>query len=105
MKTPFDILEVQESASDAEIKAAYLRMVRQYPPDRFPDRFKEIKQAYDAIKSLKDRLAFSLFNVPEPDLDALFMSALKKEKKRINAEVLLKIVLNQTYEEIKRIKF
>jgi len=105
MKTPFDILEVKESASDVEIKEAYLKMVRQYPPDRFPEEFKKIKQAYDAIKSLKDRLAFSLFNVPEPDLDALFMSALKKDKKRINAKVLIEIILKQTHEEIKKIKF
>lgn len=101
MQTPFEMLNIKESASDAEIKEAYLKLVRQYPPDRYPDNFKKIKQAYDTIKTLKDRLAYLLFNVPDPDPEALLLSVIHRAKSRINIDILLQFVLDLTIEEIK----
>ncbi|PIE00345.1 MAG: hypothetical protein CSA81_13835 [Acidobacteria bacterium] len=61
MKTPYEILDVDEKADDARIKKAYLAMVRQYPPERFPDDFQKLYEAYEQIKSEADRLAYKLF--------------------------------------------
>lgn len=33
MTTPYAILDVDEQATDADIKQAYLRKVKQFPPD------------------------------------------------------------------------
>lgn len=76
MKTPYQILEVQEDADDAGIKKAYLGMVRRYPPERFPDDFQRIYRAYEQIKTAEDRLSYRLFNctLPEPaDIAALLL--------------------------------
>lgn len=66
MKTPYEILEVTEGADDSLIKKAYLGMVRRYPPERFPDDFQRIYQAYELIKTEQDRLSYRLFHCALP---------------------------------------
>ena len=41
MRDPFTVLGVDENAGDAEIRRRYLALVRDFPPDRAPDRFRE----------------------------------------------------------------
>ena len=61
-KTPYEILELSPGASQEEIKAAYRRLAGKYHPDKVQHlgedfqklaetRFKEIQQAYDALRS------------------------------------------------------
>ena len=49
MRDPFTVLGVAEDADDAEIRRRYLALVRDFPPDRDPDRFREYRAAYDAL--------------------------------------------------------
>lgn len=44
--TLYAVLRVPESATDAEIKRAYVRLVRQFPPRDFPDEFQRVEEAY-----------------------------------------------------------
>ena len=67
MKTPFEILEVQESATDAEIKKAYLAMVKRYPPEQCSAQFQRIRRAYELISNAEKRIAHRLFHVEIPD--------------------------------------
>jgi DnaJ-class molecular chaperone len=103
MKTPFQILGIDESASDDRIKSAYLEMVRRYPPDRFPERFKEIKGAFEMINTMRKRLAYRLFHVSEPDIDALISSALGATEERIQRDALLEIISLLNQEKLKQI--
>lgn len=76
MKTPYEILEVAESADDARIKKAYLAMVRRFPPERFPEDFQRIYRAYELTKTEEDRLSYRLFHcaLPEPaDIAAVIL--------------------------------
>ncbi len=68
-KTPYEILEIPETASMAEIRKAYLKMVRRHPPEREPGAFKEIRTAYGRLKDSAERqkLDLSLFKT-ESDL-------------------------------------
>jgi len=66
MKTPYTVLGVSEH-DDAIIKKAYLKAVRQNPPDRNPERFREIRQAYEQIATHRDRLRYELFDTSIPD--------------------------------------
>ncbi len=43
------ILEVKPGATADEIRKAYLALVRQYPPDREPDKFRDIHAAYQML--------------------------------------------------------
>jgi DnaJ-class molecular chaperone len=77
MKTPYDILEVAEQATDSEIKQAYLQKVKQFPPDHYHEQFQQVHQAYETIKNLKCRTQYTLFTLPDADfnrlLDAVFI--------------------------------
>ena len=44
------VLEIEAEAGDEEIRAAYLRKVKQYPPDRSPREFERVRDAYDMLR-------------------------------------------------------
>lgn len=47
---PFLILGLPRDSGEAEVRARYLELVKQFPPERDPEKFREIRQAFDAIK-------------------------------------------------------
>lgn len=49
--SPYDVLGLTPQASADDIKAAYFALVRQHPPERDAVRFKEIRAAYDRLKT------------------------------------------------------
>jgi curved DNA-binding protein CbpA len=59
---PYLILRVRPSATDAEIRRAYLEAIRQFPPEREPERFQAVSHAYEQIRDEKSRLNYLLFN-------------------------------------------
>ncbi|MFA6233666.1 MAG: DnaJ domain-containing protein [Bacteroidota bacterium] len=60
-KNYYDILHVSETASEAEIKQAYRKLVKQFHPDKHPDdksaegKFKEVGEAYEVLKDPEKR--------------------------------------------------
>ncbi|MGH8550678.1 MAG: hypothetical protein ACRERU_19160 [Methylococcales bacterium] len=71
MINPFELLKVPESPCDAEIRAAYLARVREFPPERTPQQFQAIREAYDRIKTEKARIAYLYLDHPEIDAEAI----------------------------------
>ncbi|MEM7564612.1 MAG: molecular chaperone DnaJ [Pseudomonadota bacterium] len=63
----YEILEVDRSADDAEIKKAFRRLAMKNHPDRNPDdqeaeaRFKEAKEAFDVLSNQNKRAAYDQF--------------------------------------------
>ena len=57
---PFAVLDVAEDADDETIRRRYLALVRLHPPERDPERFGEIRTAFEAIRSWRDRLRIRL---------------------------------------------
>jgi len=62
-KTPYETLEVLETATFEEIRKAYVAKVRFHPPERDPEGFKKIQKAYSVLKDAVRRktLELSLF--------------------------------------------
>ena len=46
----YETLGLKPGASPEEIKKAYFRLVRKYTPEKAPEQFQKIRQAYEAIK-------------------------------------------------------
>ncbi len=57
---PFTTLGVGEDAGDAEIRSRYLALVREFPPDRDPDRFRAVRAAYELLSDERKRLEVKL---------------------------------------------
>jgi DnaJ-class molecular chaperone len=77
MPDPFTVLGVAEDAGDAEIRQRYLALVRAFPPERAPDRFREYRAAYDALIDERKRLATKLLHTNEAALSRLTAAALQ----------------------------
>jgi curved DNA-binding protein CbpA len=49
-KDPYQLLGIPLEAGDDEIRAAYLRKVKEYPPDRAPREFEKVRDAYELLR-------------------------------------------------------
>jgi curved DNA-binding protein CbpA len=50
-----EILGIRENAGDEEIRTAYLRKVKEHPPDRSPEEFECIRDAYETLRDPRRR--------------------------------------------------
>src|SRR5215813_1255808 len=63
----YEVLEVERSANDGELKAAFRKLAMKWHPDRNPGdkssehRFKEINEAYEILKDADKRAAYDRF--------------------------------------------
>ena len=70
---PIEVLGISQNATDEEIRAAYLLKVREYPPDRAPEQFERIRDAYETLRDPRRRVRHRLFSVdPTVPLVSLF---------------------------------
>jgi len=67
----FRVLGLSQGAGDGEIRERYVALVKEHPPDRDPEGFKEIQNAYERLKDLPARLEALLFEYDHtPDSQA-----------------------------------
>jgi curved DNA-binding protein CbpA len=71
-RDPRVVLAVGEGASDDEIRAAYLRKLKEFPPDRCPTEFEQVRDAYELLRDRRQRFRHLLFSVdPAAPLETL----------------------------------
>jgi curved DNA-binding protein CbpA len=69
---PRMILGVSLEAGDQEIRDAYLRKVKEFPPDRSPQEFERIRDAYELLRDPRRRTLHMLLSVdPHQPLESL----------------------------------
>jgi curved DNA-binding protein CbpA len=73
MSDPYEIFGLNSDAGENEIRQRYLELVREFPPDRAPDRFAAIHAAYDSLRNPAERLHAQIFRIESKDdsLDAI----------------------------------
>lgn len=57
---PAEVLGVPADATDEEIRAAYLLKVRECPPDRAPEAFERVRDAYEMLRDPRRRMRHRL---------------------------------------------
>ena len=93
----YKILEIKPTASEIEIKKAYLRLVKQYHPDRnkspnASDYFQKIQSAYEILINSTTRQEYQKMN---PSAQFSFVEILEKIiKENININELKKFGIN-----------
>jgi curved DNA-binding protein CbpA len=72
---PYRVLGIEQSAEDEQIRAAYLAKLKQFPPDRAPEEFEQVRDAYDLLRDRRRRARHTLFSInPEAPLESLLDS-------------------------------
>jgi len=81
MTDPREVLGVNQDAGEEEIRSAYLRRVKEHPPDRSPEEFERIRDAYDSLREPRRRMRDSLLSV-DPLLPFSSVIELKTRQRR-----------------------
>ncbi len=85
-RDPKNILGVSDDADEAEIRAAYLEKVKEYPPERSPEEFERIRDAYKILNDPRSRALIMLQSIdPEAPLVTLLDSQ-KKNRRFVGPE-------------------
>jgi len=63
---PYAVLGIERTNDEAAIKRAYFRLVREFPPEREPEKFQELRAAYDQVKTAETRAQTDLFLLQPP---------------------------------------
>ncbi len=72
MSDPFLTLGIDPDADDAAVEAAYRSAIKRNPPDREPAAFRAVREAYERVRTQRDRIAYRLFETEPPQpLDLL----------------------------------
>ena len=66
VRDPYGVLGLDRQAGEAEIKRAYFQLVRQFSPERAPEKFREIRTAYEQLRDPENRARLGLFLVQPP---------------------------------------
>jgi curved DNA-binding protein CbpA len=94
MANPYDILGATPADSDEAIRQHYLEAVRRFPPERHPEEFRRIREAYEQLKDADSRLAFLLFEPAQGEsLDELIEEEkCRTTRKRVGLGTLLSLL-------------
>ena len=65
-ENPYEVIGVPPTASEAEIRRAYFKLVREHPPERDPEPFKRIRAAYEILRDPARRAEWNLFVAVQP---------------------------------------
>ena len=53
MKNLYEVLNINKDSDEKEIKDRYMTLVRKYPPEKQPEKFAEIREAYEILSDSK----------------------------------------------------
>ena len=88
---PRQVLEIDGEAGDEEIRAAYLRKVKQYPPDRSPREFERVRDAYDMLRDPRRRTRSMLLAADPKQPLASLLDGLKPQRQFTGADAWLAV--------------
>ena len=89
---PRQILEVAAEAGDEEIRAAYLRKVKQYPPDRSPLEFEKVRDAYEQLRDPRRRTRLMLVAADPKQPLASLLEGLKPDRQFTGPDAWLAVL-------------
>lgn len=88
---PFQVLGLPPDAGETEVRSRYLELVKQFPPDREPQRFREIRAAYEAAK---DPLSIAKHLIAPPGEDFPKWSAVLQAQQRNPPRLTVKFLVS-----------
>ena len=94
MQDAYDVLGLPDDSDDATIRRRYLELVRQFTPEHHPQKFAEVRAAYERLKDLNTRLRHRLFEAGrheglEPLIEEL---TCRSPRRRVSLATLLSVL-------------
>ena len=91
MSDPYAILGLPPDSDDEAIRRRYLQLVREFSPERHPQKFAEIRQAYENLKDLNTRLQHRVFEAGKNEsIDAIIEElTCRMPRRRLSLKELL----------------
>lgn len=93
MRDSYAVLGISREADAETIRQRYLELVRQYPPEKSPQEFNEIRSAYDCVRDPVVHLQSRLFDTTTDHSLENLLSELQADvrSRRIPTELLLSL--------------
>lgn len=90
---PYHVLGVGPDTGPDEIRQRYLALVREFPPEREPQRFAQIREAYDQLRDPVASLERRLLNTTAIDtFDTLLAAERQRQgRRRLPTSLLLSL--------------
>jgi len=92
MTDPYEVLGLPRDAGDEAIRARYLELVRRHTPERDPERFAAVRDAYEALKDVVSRIESRLFKPDSDVVDGAEAAALQSPRRRLGLDALIAMV-------------
>ena len=94
MIDPYEILGLPDAAGDQVIRNRYLELVREFTPERSPEKFAAIRAAYESTRDLNTRLRHRLFEMGKREsLDNIIQEVTcRTSRRRVSLKTLLSLV-------------
>src|SRR5271157_3290442 len=94
MTDSYAILDLPADSDDAAIRRRYLELVRQFSPEKHPEKFAAIRAAYEKLKDLDTRLRYRVFEAGKNEsIDAIIEElACRTKRRRVSLETLLSML-------------
>ena len=93
MADPYETLGISSDVDAATLRKRYLELVRQHSPEKSPQKFAQIREAYEQLRDPVERLRRQLFQVHNGETldDVIADLRSRVQATRIPAETLLSL--------------
>ena len=93
MVDPYSVLDVSPDIDETALRLRYLELVRQNPPEKCPQQFAEIREAYEQLRDPVKRMERQLFHANSGEsLDDIIADLRSRlQTKRIPTDMLLSL--------------
>ena len=91
---PYSVLGLAADSDDEAIRRRYLELVRAYSPERHPEKFAAIREAYESLRDLDTRLRYRLFEAGKNEsIEAIIEEvSCRGSRRRVSLESLLSLI-------------
>src|SRR5438034_9783547 len=94
MNDAFAVLGLPPDSDDEAIRRRYLELVRRFTPEHHPQKFAEVRAAYERLKDLGTRLRYRLFEAGKNEsLDTILEElSCRTPRRRLSLATLLQFL-------------
>ena len=93
MDDAFSVLGLPPDSDDTAIRRRYLELVRQFTPEHHPQKFAQVREAYERLKDLNTRLRYRLFEAGKNESVETIIEELscRSTRRRVSLKELLSL--------------